>query len=365
MSGIAIGGAGEAGGDVVPLALLAGYKVRWDRRTVARNVVQNFFDAAEDFGDVRIDTETPGRVRVEGPATFDMEYLRYIGATSKRDTRAAGGFGEGFKICALVLLRDYGVGLRAGSGPWEIRPFFRPMKLGRELCYEVVRHAPSRRPVRELGGDHRSGPRALRGVRRVARLVPPPGERAPLEADLRGRGERRRRLRRRGRVRGRRLLPAAAPRLAAVLEGSGAHARVRRPHPRRRGGPRSARPARAAEGDRGRRREAAERGAGGDREAAPAVLADRAPGPHGRARGGGAAGSAVHVPAALARARLRRGSRGGPGGAARLRARRSRPSRAWACRRRPSASASWTCRGRRRCARRRASPSWRTSTRSC
>jgi len=146
MSGIAIGGASEAGSDVVPLALLAGYKVRWDRRTVARDVVQNFFDAAEDFGDVRIDTETPGRVRVEGPATFDMEYLRYIGATSKRDTRAAGGFGEGFKICALVLLRDYGVGLRAGSGPWEIRPFFRPMRLGRELCYEVVRHPPSLAP---------------------------------------------------------------------------------------------------------------------------------------------------------------------------------------------------------------------------
>ena len=147
MSGKATGKSGAAaGGDVVPLALLAGYKVRWNRKTVARDIVQNFFDAAEDFGDVVIDTATPGRVRVEGPATFDMDYLRYLGATSKRDKRAAGGFGEGFKICALVLLRDYHVRLSAGSGPWEVRPFFRRVKLGRELCYEIVRHPPSAAP---------------------------------------------------------------------------------------------------------------------------------------------------------------------------------------------------------------------------
>jgi len=60
MSEIATGKSGAAaGGDVVPLALLAGYKVRWNRKTVARDIVQNFFDAAEDFGDVRIDTATP------------------------------------------------------------------------------------------------------------------------------------------------------------------------------------------------------------------------------------------------------------------------------------------------------------------
>jgi hypothetical protein len=147
MSGKASGEPDAAAGrDVVPLALLAGYKVRWSRQTVARDIVQYFFDAAEDFGEVTIDTATPGRVRVEGPATFDLDYLRYLGATSKRDKRAAGGFGEGFKICALVLLRDYHVRLSAGSGPWEVRPFFRRVKLGRELCYEIVRHPPEGAP---------------------------------------------------------------------------------------------------------------------------------------------------------------------------------------------------------------------------
>ena len=41
MSEIAIetdGSGAAAGGDVVPLALLEGYKVRWDRKTVARDV---------------------------------------------------------------------------------------------------------------------------------------------------------------------------------------------------------------------------------------------------------------------------------------------------------------------------------------
>lgn len=125
---------------VVPLALLDGYKVRWSRETVARDVVQNFFDAAADFDHVSIDVdEQEGTVRVAGRATFDLDYLRYIGATSKQGQRAAGGFGEGFKICALVLLRDYRVEVRAGSGAWEIRPTLRPMKLGRELCYELIR----------------------------------------------------------------------------------------------------------------------------------------------------------------------------------------------------------------------------------
>lgn len=141
---------------VVPLALLDGYKVRWNRETVARDVVQNFFDAAADFDDVTIDVdEAAGTVRVSGRATFALDYLRYIGATSKAGQRAAGGFGEGFKICALVLLRDYRVEVRAGSGPWEIRPMLRPMKLGRELCYELTHRddAPPESWVSITGAD--------------------------------------------------------------------------------------------------------------------------------------------------------------------------------------------------------------------
>ncbi len=128
------------GPEVIPLALLDGYKVRWSRETVARDIVQNFFDEVDDFGEVVIESDpAKGVVEVRGPSRFDLEYLRYIGATTKASRRAAGGFGEGFKVCALVLVRDFHCAVTAGSGPWEIRPFLQPMKLGRELCYEVRR----------------------------------------------------------------------------------------------------------------------------------------------------------------------------------------------------------------------------------
>src|SRR5262249_47743715 len=44
---------------------------------------------------------------------------------------------EGFKICALVLLRDFRVEVRARSGSWEITPRLVPMRFGRELVYDV------------------------------------------------------------------------------------------------------------------------------------------------------------------------------------------------------------------------------------
>ncbi len=128
--------------EVLPLALLDGYKVRWSRETVARDIVQNFFDEVDDFGQVTIEVDAArGRVEVRGPSLFDLEYLRYIGATTKAARRTAGGFGEGFKVCALVLVRDFHCAVTAGSGAWEIKPFLRAMKLGGELCYEVERHA--------------------------------------------------------------------------------------------------------------------------------------------------------------------------------------------------------------------------------
>jgi hypothetical protein len=134
------GPAAAGGPRIVSLAILDGYKVRWSRETVARDIVQNFFDEVEDFGEVRVEVdEAAGRVRVSGPSRFDLDYLRYLGATTKSEpvARKAGGFGEGFKICALVLLRDFHVDVRAGSGSWVIRPFLAPMDLGRELRYEV------------------------------------------------------------------------------------------------------------------------------------------------------------------------------------------------------------------------------------
>jgi len=122
------------------LALLDSYKVRWSRETTARDIVQNFYDEVSDFREIAIEVDDKARtVLVRGPSVFAVDYLRYLGATTKAvaTRRSAGGFGEGFKIACLVLLRDFGCTVRAGSRDWELEATLQPMKLGRELCYDI------------------------------------------------------------------------------------------------------------------------------------------------------------------------------------------------------------------------------------
>jgi hypothetical protein len=171
----------------IPLALLDGYKVRWNRVTVARDIVQNFFDEVDDFDEVVIEVDAALRViEVRGPSRFDLEYLRYIGATSKANRRTAGGFGEGFKVCALVLVRDFHCAVTAGSGAWEIRPVLQPMKLGCELCYDVRTRPPGEEHpgsfVRIEGADARLC-EAFAGAKELFRHPKNPRLQAPIYVD--------------------------------------------------------------------------------------------------------------------------------------------------------------------------------------
>lgn len=125
---------------IIRLAILESYGVEWSLTTFARDVLQNFFDATPDFREVTIERDEAARTLVvRGPAEFDLDLLAYLGATTKNDGASAGGFGEGFKICALVGVRDFGLAVRAGSGDTEIEVFFDPVPLGRELCYRMTR----------------------------------------------------------------------------------------------------------------------------------------------------------------------------------------------------------------------------------
>jgi hypothetical protein len=141
--------AGEAGGNragrasppaerIVRLAILDTYGVRWSREIFARDLLQNFFDATPDFRDIalRIRPEE-GVVEIRGPVVFELDLLNYIGATTKTTGRTVGGFGEGFKICALVGTRDFGITMTAGSGAEALTVSLDPVPLGRELCYRV------------------------------------------------------------------------------------------------------------------------------------------------------------------------------------------------------------------------------------
>jgi hypothetical protein len=124
---------------IARLSILDSYGVRWTRETFARDLLQNFFDAAADFRTVALDVRVEeGTVEIRGQETFDIDLLAYIGATTKTTGHTAGGFGEGFKICALVGARDFGLTITAGSGGQEIAVFFDRVPLGRELCYRVT-----------------------------------------------------------------------------------------------------------------------------------------------------------------------------------------------------------------------------------
>ncbi len=124
---------------IARLSILDSYGVRWTHETFARDLLQNFFDSAADFRAISLDVRAEaGVVEIRGPETFDLDLLAYIGATTKTSGRTVGGFGEGFKICALIGARDFGLTITAGSGAQEIAVFFDPIPLGRELCYRVT-----------------------------------------------------------------------------------------------------------------------------------------------------------------------------------------------------------------------------------
>jgi len=124
----------------IRLNILRSYGVRWDAQTLVRDLLQNFFDASTDFEGVTIDVDRARRVvRIEGPEPFHLDLVKYIGATTKAKGGFAGQFGEGFKICTLVALRDFDLRVLAGAGTWRIEPTFKKVRVGEELVYQQTR----------------------------------------------------------------------------------------------------------------------------------------------------------------------------------------------------------------------------------
>lgn len=123
----------------IRLNILRTYAVQWDAETLVRDVLQNFFDASRDFEGVSIHVDREGGVvRIEGPVPFALDYVKFIGGTTKAKGGFAGQFGEGFKVSALVALRDFGLRLAAGAGTWRIEPAFEKVSVGEELVYRTT-----------------------------------------------------------------------------------------------------------------------------------------------------------------------------------------------------------------------------------
>ncbi len=108
------------------LGILDSYSVSWSLEKAARDVWQNFFDENNQTLDgIAAVIERSGRdyvIRVQSPGTYDYRLLLHLGGTTKTDNPfSAGGFGEGVKILALVLLRDYDFSqIRYGAADWII-----------------------------------------------------------------------------------------------------------------------------------------------------------------------------------------------------------------------------------------------------
>jgi hypothetical protein len=89
--------------------------VDWGEELIARDLMQNFYDAnRERVAEVRVTAEANGTVVVAAPAEYNLERLFYLG--SEKGPGEVGQYGEGFKVAATCLLRDHGVTPIATSG---------------------------------------------------------------------------------------------------------------------------------------------------------------------------------------------------------------------------------------------------------
>lgn len=133
---------------------LESYGVQWDEEKIARDLLQNFFDA-NDYTldgvtiDVKKDERGLWKVVLEGKKGYDFRELLHLGGTTKEeDTRAAGGFGEGAKISAFLLLRDHNVSsVQFGANDWTMEFYLK--NLPREQYTKPTRGLHVRLSVHE------------------------------------------------------------------------------------------------------------------------------------------------------------------------------------------------------------------------
>ncbi len=120
------------------LGILDSYGVSWSVEKAARDTLQNFFDGnSQTLDGIDVIIEKNGMfgnysVRINGDAEYDFKRLLHLGGTTKEEEKfTAGGIGEGAKILALVLLRDYDFSkVRFGSQDWSVEFSLDEMPMG-------------------------------------------------------------------------------------------------------------------------------------------------------------------------------------------------------------------------------------------
>ena len=111
--------------EIHKLNILISYPVKWTVSAIMRDYVQNFYDAVgyKDFKHQFKYKYESGVLVMMSRSSFDVDWLYYLGTSTKRNsnTATAGMFGEGFKIASLVAYRDYKYDISMESANWRIR----------------------------------------------------------------------------------------------------------------------------------------------------------------------------------------------------------------------------------------------------
>lgn len=143
----------------VKLNIVMTYPVYWKETEVLYNFLQNFYDALgpDRFADNFHFLTEGRRLTMYADESFSKEWLYCMGTSSKRNRSGtfAGKFGEGFKIAALIAMRDYGMSVDMASKDWTLHVTSVPGEIdGREvefLAYEIGERPYSDRSELVLG----------------------------------------------------------------------------------------------------------------------------------------------------------------------------------------------------------------------
>ena len=83
------------------------WQVHWNEDFIARDLLQNFYDAnRNNVATIRVLVDG-SRVTIAAPSGYNLERLFYLGSEKQSDD--VGHYGEGFKAAATCLLRDFRV----------------------------------------------------------------------------------------------------------------------------------------------------------------------------------------------------------------------------------------------------------------
>lgn len=114
--------------ELLDLNLGLDYPIGWSIWSIMRDYVQNFYDALgwKEFSTGFLheyDENTQVLRMYAREISFSLEYLKYMGASSKRDNPSqynVGQFGEGFKIASLALYKAKRAKIIMESQDWKI-----------------------------------------------------------------------------------------------------------------------------------------------------------------------------------------------------------------------------------------------------